>query len=1409
MEPRVKQPFLALCCGLVLAGVAQASSLRRLDAGWRMVADSGWPGTATAISRPGFDASGWYVATVPGTVLATLVSQGVYPDPLFGDNIAAIPDLAGENRRYWYRTEFELGPEDQGRRVWLTLHGINYRADVWVNGQLVGSLAGAFKRGVFDITGQAAAPGGNALAVLIHPNDSPGTVHYRTLSQGTSNGGAITRDGPTFICTIGWDWIPTIPDRCMGIWREVTVQTTGPVVLRDPFVTTDLPLPDTTLADVAVSVDVENATAEPQSGSLCGRIGEVEFQQVVALGPAERRRVTLSPECCPQLRLANPRLWWPNGYGTPELYTLDLQFIAEDGVVSDTTTTRFGVREFSYDFAPELVVSVNGYRVFCRGGNWGFAEALNRNSLERYRNLIRLHRDANLNMIRNWIGMTDCPEFYDLCDENGIMVWDEFWLANPYDGREPTDPQLFLDNAADKIRRNRNHPSIALWCARNEGLPPPLLDEGLRQLVRDLDGTRRYQRSSSSDGVHGGGPWMYQPPESYLWGWGWAHGFTTEIGLPCVPSADTMRQMMPAADLWPISEMWAWHDYAAGNGRPSDYTDAVNMRYGTATGLDDFCRKAQLLNLESHRAIFESWNQRMWAPDEGASGVLLWATNPCWPSTVWQLYDYYLEPTGAYFGVKSACEPVHVQMSLVDGMVSVINTTLQDLPGLVVTARVFHLDGSEEGAASMGRADVAAPANLVTPCFQLVLPSTLVDVYFVKLVARDSGGQLVSENFYWRSGSDPDFTSLSQLPAVEFGVQTEVTVVPSAAGDVGRVSVVLTNPTANVVIAARLKLTAQRSGLRVLPVFWSDNYVSFLPGETRTVSAEFDPARLAGDLPVLGLEGWNVTPLGRGLLWPDPPAAVVMDENASPRPFSLTLNATVADNRVLTWSIATQASHGTATAAGTGASTAIGYTPRADWSGHDSFVVQVSDGRGDSATVAVQVTVNRAHNALPTIAGPALQTVVMDEDSSPTAFHLDLQATDADNDTLTWSILHRAAKGSATARGYGDRASIGYTPLGNYAGRDCFVVQVADGHGGADSTVVNVTVNPVNDPPTGAAGCTVTVRQGGTYTYAASDFGFTDPYDNPANALLAVKVTTLPLAGILADNGVRVTAGQFVALGDIADNRLTFTPTATASGAPYASFMFQVQDDGGTANGGLDLDPTPKKMTINVAPVTVAAERALWDLTGLYGATLATTRGDALLKLDLVHGTRGTLTGTSTLQVPTGKTMVPVPMVVRGAARGGGGALAVTLEMRGANAANQVNASLSFRLTLDAAARQLAGPVTGRIRVGDAITPLDDSVALDIRGGMDGSWTLQFGFHETGRTVTGTAELMLSNDVKHSFVVRGRTGANHTVALTLAGDPANPASKAISIRTTLTPLEGGGARLESFSGKGYGQVIRW
>jgi beta-mannosidase len=924
-----------------------------------MAEDSGGLGTAAAISFPGFDASGWYTALVPGTVLGTLVSQGVYPDPLYGNTIAAIPDLAGENRHYWFRTEFDLGLEDQGQRVWLTLHGINYRADVWVNGEPVGAMVGAFRRGVFDITAQAVSPGANALAVCIHPNDFPGTVHHRTSTTSIPNGGDILQDGPTFACTVGWDWIPTIPDRGMGIWREVTVQTTGPVVLQDLFVTTDLPLPNTTRAAVTLSVDVVNATAEPQTGSLCGRIGAVEFQQVLTLAAAETRRVTLSPESCPQLRLRNPRLWWPNGYGNPELYTLDLRFTAEDGEVSDTATTRFGVREFSYDFAPELVISVNGHRIFCRGGNWGFAEALSRNSRERYRNLIRFHRDANLNMIRNWIGMTDCPEFYDLCDENGIMVWDEFWLAYPGDGPEPADEPLFLDNAADKIRRNRNHPSIALWCARNEGMPPAGLDAGLRQLVSALDGTRRYQVASNTDGVHGGGPWGYRPPESYLTRWtrGWAYGFTTEIGLPCVPSADSMRQMMPAADLWPIREMWAWHDYAPGNGYPSDYTRAVNTRYGTATGLDDFCRKAQLLNLESHRAIFESWNQRMWNPDAGTSGVLLWATNPCWPSTVWQLYDYYLEPTAAYFGVKAACEPVHVQMSLVDGTVSVVNTTLHDLSGLVVTARAFHLDGAEELAASTSCAGLSVPANSALPCFQLALPYAFSQAYFVKLVARDRGGQLVSENFYWRSAADPDFTSLSRLPVVEFGVQTDVTIVPSAAGAVGRVSMVLTNATAGVVVAARLKLTGDQTGRRVLPVFWSDNYISFLPGETRTVTAEFDPALLAGDLPVLTTEGSNVTPRSRGLIWPDPPAAVVMDENSTPRPFSLTLRATDADNGTLTWSIATQASHGTATAAGTGTSMAIGYTPTANWSGADTFVVQVSNELGDRATIAVSVTV--------------------------------------------------------------------------------------------------------------------------------------------------------------------------------------------------------------------------------------------------------------------------------------------------------------------------------------------------------------------------------------------------------------------------------------------------------------------
>ena len=597
-----------------------------LTGGWKLQEARKVAGTARELSAAGFDASAWLDATVPGTVLTTLVDQGVYPEPTYGLNNMAIPESLNRED-YWYRTEFTPSRDLAGRTLTLTLNGVNYAGDVWLNGARLGEIRGAFLRGTFDVSSRVRAGEPNALVVRISPVPHPGIPHEESLTAGAGpNGGAMLFDGPTFFCTEGWDWIPGIRDRVAGIWQDVVLHVGGPVRIGDVQVVTDLPLPDTTTADVTVKAALENRSAEAQKTVLRGEFEGVTFEKPVSLAPGERTVVVFSPADSARLRVRNPRLWWPNGYGKPELYHLKLSALDAGGHASDVKAERFGIREVAYELsaldaraevrrfelsptsapgqwvidkrhaalretplawvptfaeggesspavrflddtttAPFLVIKVNGRRVVCKGGNWGLDDAMKRVSRERLEPYFRMERDANLTMIRNWCGQNTEKVFFDLADEYGLMVWNDFWTSTQNWNLQPGDLDLWLANAADTIKRFRNHPSIVIWCGRNEGVPPPYLNEGLDALVREHDGTRYYQPNSNKLNLNDSGPWVWADPVNFFTRYG--KGFTTELGLPSAPTADAVRAMMPEADWWPISDSLGLPRLAPGGSR--------------------------------------------------------------------------------------------------------------------------------------------------------------------------------------------------------------------------------------------------------------------------------------------------------------------------------------------------------------------------------------------------------------------------------------------------------------------------------------------------------------------------------------------------------------------------------------------------------------------------------------------------------------------------------------------------------------------------------------------------------------------------------------------------------------------------------------------------------------------------
>ena len=905
---------------------ANGDSQWTLAAGWTMIPAPKISADGAAISQPNFKASDWMSATVPGTALTTMIDRGIYPDPDYGLNNLSIPESLNK-QDYWYRVEFRLPRQARDRRLTITFEGINYAASVWLNGQPLGSIKGAFIRGVFDVTSIAKPDRTNVLAVRVSPPPHPGIPQEQSIKGGPGeNGGIMCLDGPTFVATEGWDWIPAIRDRDTGIWQPVTLTATSTVKIGDAQVVTTLPLPDTSSADVEIIVPLENDSTTPSTGTLKAAFGDTTVTKQLTVPPG-KSSVTLSPKEFPQLTVQHPRLWWPNGYGKPDLYTLRLSF-SEGTTQSDAKDVRFGIREITYElslldstghlrrveyspttarekseqvvdvrhqamreipasdpfpaaFPPEwkdgwkswvaslmpgeekspsikmlddtraspyLVVKVNGVRIAARGGNWGMDDSRKRVSRERLEPYFRLHRDAHLNIIRNWVGQNTEEVFYDLADEYGLMVWNDFWESTQNYNVEAEDPALFLDNVRDTILRFRNHPSILVWCGRNEGVPQPIINEGIIDLVRTLDGTRYYFPSSNQVNLQNSGPYKYMDPTLYYTTLN--HGFSVETGTPSFSTLESFRAWIPKEDQWPIDDVWAYHDWhASGNGEMAPFMAQMQAEFGAPTSLEDFDRKAQMLDYVDHRAIFEGMNAHLWAPN---SGRLLWMTQPAWPSNTWQILNSDYDTQSSFYGVKKACEPLHVQLDLSNYDVAIVNTTNDAQSGLTVVADVYSLDNKLRLHHEEKR---DAPADVTTDGFKLDLASLLASdkVVLVNLQLRDASGTILSRNLYWLGAQNSSYRRLNRLAAATLSATASST----RDGDNVRIQVELRNTGTVASLENKLTLVNAGDGSRILPAYYTDNYVSLLPGESREIEIEY-PAKSATGAPQLTLRGWNL-----------------------------------------------------------------------------------------------------------------------------------------------------------------------------------------------------------------------------------------------------------------------------------------------------------------------------------------------------------------------------------------------------------------------------------------------------------------------------------------------------------------------------------------------------------------------
>jgi beta-mannosidase len=859
------------------ASFAQSGNPSQTINNWQMQDVAKVSVAGAVVSTSAFKPENWYAATVPGTVLTTLVNNKVYPEPTYGENMRAIPESLNKTS-YWYRTSFGIPPAYKGRRVWLHFAGINYSAEIWVNGKQAGTMKGAFIRGDFDVTDLVKPGRTSVLAVLVSPQPHPGVPHEHNVANGVGqNGGDTAIDGPTFLSTIGWDWLPAVRDRDTGIWLPVTMDATGPVIVKDPFVTSDL-APSHDKADLSVAATLENKSAKPVTGMLHGVIQlensqepPIKFSKSVTVEANKELEIGLNSQAMPELHLANPKLWWPNGYGPQNLYTLTLSFEEGSGKktsISDSETRQFGIRKIEYQVpdSENLTLSVNGVRVMARGGNWGLDEAMKRIPRERLDAQFHMHALANLNIIRNWVGQSTSPDFYDLADKYGILLWDEFFQPNPNDGPDPTDIPTYLANVTDKVKRYRNHPAIAVWCARNEGYPPKELDDTLKGMMAKLDPTRLYQSNSADGrGVSSHGPYYWRSPRFF---YALNESFKTETGSVSVPTIESIQGMMPQKDWETINDDWAQHDMASGAQRGDEFPGTLSERYGHIRNLADFVRKGQLATYEAFRAMYEGRNAKMF---KETTGVITWMSHPAQPSFVWQLYHYDLEPNAALYGAKKAAETVHVQFNESNRGIEVVNNRPDALTNLNVKERVFRFDGTLDSEKNYKVAQV--PGSTTIKAAEIQVNTRITPLYFIKLDLTDADGKLLSTNFYWQHVAQDQYDGLQDLATVKLDAEAS----SRNNGETMQVVVTLRNNTAHVALMTHLQLHRKKSGDRVLPVFYSDDYVSLVPGESTTITIEAATKDLHGEDPLLEVDGYNVdvNPANGAV-------SIALNENAQP-----------------------------------------------------------------------------------------------------------------------------------------------------------------------------------------------------------------------------------------------------------------------------------------------------------------------------------------------------------------------------------------------------------------------------------------------------------------------------------------------------------------------------------------------
>ncbi|MFB9841703.1 glycoside hydrolase family 2 protein [Mucilaginibacter ginsenosidivorans] len=853
-------------------GYAQTSY--ELNSGWKCAPAGNLKNTGYELSNTKFSIAAWMPAVVPGTVLTTLLYNQKVPDPFFGMNNQQIQDIYKTGREYytyWFVKDFREAPVQRGEQVYLNFRGVNYSCNIYLNGHKLNKTAqkGMFLRFNYNITSYLGKTGSNRLAVLVYPPDVAGNPN-----GGQGGDGTIARNvGLQY--TAGWDWIQPVRDRNTGIWDKVTIEKTGPVRITDTHIITLVPgirLPQGPQkpAIIQVSTELNNASAVAVTGVLKYELDGKIISKRVSLKPMSSQSVSFD-----DYKLQNPKLWWPNGYGPQDLYDIKVSLVTNGQKVSDRRVLKIGVRQLSSEFNEHTgsrQIEVNGQKIFIKGGNWIISDEMLRLSDKRYDAEVRFHRDMNLNLIRVWGGaMIERPEFYDACDKYGILVFQDLWGSGDCNGRwqdpmklddqwarrkYPDDHKLFLQSAEDQIKMVRNHASLAIWCGGNEITPPEDILTALRDTILPrLDNTRWFVDYSNSDsmshntlGGNGDGPYGIQPLSIF-----WEHRtfpFNSEVGSVGLSDYESLKRFIPANNLIsPVYDevtrktttdsVWDYHKYIG-------YDTSIS-KYGKAKNAEDFAFKAQLVNYDQYRGLAEGFSSHMW---DWYTGFIIWKTQNPWTAMRGQMYDYYLDPNACLYGLHNGSEPLHIMYNPVNGMVMAVNNTFKARRSMMLVVKTYDMAGRE---------------NLLTQVFADIGPTTSKRYFsikseidkiaakegvFLSLQLLDEEKKPITENLYWIADHTGNYSGLQKMKQSNLLAKAR-SIHP------GLVEVTLENGKNNTsAFFNRISLVDAGAGSRLLPVFYSDNYVTILPGEKKTIIVDCKSIN-GKNKSAIAINGWN------------------------------------------------------------------------------------------------------------------------------------------------------------------------------------------------------------------------------------------------------------------------------------------------------------------------------------------------------------------------------------------------------------------------------------------------------------------------------------------------------------------------------------------------------------------------